>query len=532
MLVRTDYWKRVVAGGTFGLYVAELLYLLNPQISVEPLRFVRDLLVYFVICALIFGNLFWLLHRLRERFLWPSDPAERTHGFGYFVVVAFFSAAVYWGHLTVLRIYLPRGAIRILSKATLLLGALAILLLLIWLIERNASRGLSRTLSAFALLLVLSFVVVTYQRRDSYEAARSREPAVRITPRPPIQRTMVVLVRQLPFDWIVTIAGESGEQLFGNRSLDSGDPFNAYFTRIEPFRTSSPRSLSASLATGQLPARHGVTGRFSYRTLLNREGERWLLLPRGVGFRTWGLLPPVDRIAAALPSGEALPFWMIFHRLGAEARVDNWPFAGVSVAPGLRVRGGEDRFNGVPLQRTLALDLERVRAAGSSGEDLVVVSLDGIHRIARSGAIDTNRLPADSTDAGQMIRRHVRRIDSLLDSIVAANPDRLVIALSASGPAPPELPTNAQSIVRAIAGRGNAGEGDGFLYLAGRGVRSGEGVRSTQSIDLVPTLLYASGYPIARDLDGRIVIEAFDEQHLRERPLTIVQSFEGISVRR
>lgn len=532
MLARTDYWKRVLAGGTFGLYVTGLLYLLNPQISVEPLRFVRDLGVYFAICALIFGNLFWLLHRLRERFLWPSDPAERAHGFGYFVVVAFFSALVYWGHLAVLRIYLPRGAVRILSKATLLLGALAIVLLVIWLVERNASRGVSRAAFTCALLFVSLYVVVTYQRRDSYESARSRERFVRIAPRPPLQRTLVVLVRQLPFDWIVTIDGERGGQLFGNRARTAGDAFNGYFTRMEPFRTSSARSLSASLATGKLPSRHGVTGRFSYRTLLNRDGERWLLLPRGVGFRSWGLLPPVERIAAALPSGDALPFWTIFHRVGAGVRVDNWPFAGETSATRLEVRGGDDGFLSDPVGRTLARDLERLRLAGGSSADLVVVSLDGIDQIVRSGSVDANRLPAQASDAGQMIRRHVARIDSLLDSIVAAHPDRLVIALSASGPATPELPTNAQSIVRAIFRRRDAGEGDGFLYLAGRGVRSGQGVRSAQSIDLVPTLLYASGYPIARDLDGRIVIEAFDESQLRERPLTIVQSFESASLHR
>ena len=71
---------------------------------------------------------------------------------------------------------------------------------------------------------------------------------------------------------------------------------SAYFTRLEPFRTSSPKSLWASLATGKLPYRHGVTGRFSYRTPLNRN-DPFLLLPSGVGFRAWGLVPPVERIS-------------------------------------------------------------------------------------------------------------------------------------------------------------------------------------------------------------------------------------------
>src|SRR6185369_14663582 len=130
---------------------------------------------------------------------------------------------------------------------------------------------------------------------------------------------ILVAIRNLPYDWIVTMEGEGGLPFF-QQAHD-----RAYFTRLEPFPTTTPKSLWASLATGKLPYRHGVTGRFSYRTPLNGPDDRFLLLPNGVGFRVWGLIPPVERISAALPSGDALPLWAMFERLQFHASVTGWP---------------------------------------------------------------------------------------------------------------------------------------------------------------------------------------------------------------
>src|SRR3989442_10842938 len=96
---------------------------------------------------------------------------------------------------------------------------------------------------------------------------------------------------------------------------------NAYFTRLEPFTTINPSALWASIATGKLPFRHGVTGRFAYRTALNGSdpSDRFLIVPSGVGFRVWGLLPPIERISAQLPAGDALPLWTLFRRGGLRA---------------------------------------------------------------------------------------------------------------------------------------------------------------------------------------------------------------------
>ena len=50
------------------------------------------------------------------------------------------------------------------------------------------------------------------------------------------------------------------------------------------------------------------------------------------------------------------------------------------------------------------------------------------------------------------------------------------------------------------------------LIFAGPGVRRGHRVREPVShVDLVPTLLYGLGFPIARDLDGAVLTDAFEK---------------------
>ena len=148
MPIRWAYLKRVLAGAIFGLYMAHLLYLINPQVDITLARLGLVTLLYGAICGLLFGSALWGFRLLRVRLFGrpDTDGAYRAHGFGFVVLAAFISAAIYWIHLTVLRGgYLPIGAIRVLAKSTNLITATAFALLLLWFVERNADRRTSRT---------------------------------------------------------------------------------------------------------------------------------------------------------------------------------------------------------------------------------------------------------------------------------------------------------------------------------------------------------------------------------------------------
>ena len=52
MRVPWSYLKRVLAGAIFGLYMAHLLYILNPQVDITPGRLATVTIVYGLICGL------------------------------------------------------------------------------------------------------------------------------------------------------------------------------------------------------------------------------------------------------------------------------------------------------------------------------------------------------------------------------------------------------------------------------------------------------------------------------------------------
>ena len=51
--------------------------------------------------------------------------------------------------------------------------------------------------------------------------------------------------------------------------------------------------------------------------------------------------------------------------------------------------------------------------------------------------------------------------------------------------------------------------------------------RPAKAEDVVPTLLYAAGLPVGRDMDGVVLNDAFSEETLRANALQLVQTYEA-----
>jgi hypothetical protein len=543
MPIRWAYLKRVLAGAIFGLYMAHLLYFLNPQVDVTPGRLALVTLIYGAICGLLFGSILWVLRALRVRIFGKPDAngTYRAHGFGFVVLAAFVSSLIYWIHLAAVQkpLYLPVGAVRILSKATNTITVTAFVLLVLWFLERNADRTKSRVIFIAGVLLIAASAFSLFERRDSYRTETRSVVVANVGTVAGQRPVIVVAIRNLPYDWIVTLAGEGSVPFFEQARQ------RAYFSRIEPFPTTSSKALWASLATGKLPYRHGVTGRFSYRMPLNGSDprERFLLLPSGVGFRLWGLIPPVHRISAQLPAGDSLPLWTLFNRLSFHAAVVNWP----GLPPMPRVSRDESavaqRFNGTGRARSqildaLAEDQNAIAAlrdvASKQASQLDVVALDGFEDAQRALHVYLNDLPAKSTVKGAAVRAYIEQLDRMLDALARDYPDHQIVVTSPSGPVPPKLPADAYSIVREAIVNEDPGADDGFVLITGLGITHRENPATAYVVDVVPTVLFAAGLPVARDMDGRVLTDAFDDDFLRRSPLSVIQTYEAkqIVVRR
>ena len=67
---------------------------------------------------------------------------------------------------------------------------------------------------------------------------------------------------------------------------------------------------------------------------------------------------------------------------------------------------------------------------------------------------------------------------------------------------------------------------DGVLFLKGPGVKKGYRIRSAQLFDLAPTILHAMGHPVADDMDGTFLSQAFEDPYVNAHPPTHIASYE------
>jgi hypothetical protein len=501
--------------------MAHLLYFLNPQIDIGPLRLLGVSSIYALIAGILFGTAMWLIHRARRRLLRGSggDTKPQPRALGFVSAAAMAAAVVYWGHVLLLRVYLPRGAVRILSKASTIVAGAAVALLLFWLIRRLMPGTPRRFLSLAAWVLVIASIVLLHIRHEQYRSDAHPVTPVVFTEKS-TRPVIVVSVPGLPFDWILQLIGED-QVPFLSRARDE-----SFLARVEPFPTTSPKSLWASLATGKLPHAHGVTGRFSYRTLLNaNEEEAFRLVPYWVGFKAWGLIPPVRRISAQLPSGDVLPLWSDFERHRVPAAVINWPEAergsASYVAPEADIKREARR-------RNLSHDAAAVAMAGGAlkNRSLTVVSLNDLADLQSRWRLRGNRLPARTTPEGEAVRAWAEKLDELLKAIEDAVPEATLIVVSSSGVNAPVLPATPLLLIQGWINQEEPGSADGFLLVRGPNALHREHPSVLAVTDIVPTTLFTAGLPVGRDMDGRVVAEAFSESFVQQNPIAMVPSYE------
>ena len=100
-----------------------------------------------------------------------------------------------------------------------------------------------------------------------------------------------------------------------------------------------------------------------------------------------------------------------------------------------------------------------------------------------------------------------RYVDHFLAEILdAAGPDSLVIVLSDHGAEPSE---NALRKNRKGRPGGHTQDAPGVLYLWGPDIRRGAAIEGAGPLDIAPTVAWALGLPVADDLPGRVLSEAF-----------------------
>ena len=66
---------------------------------------------------------------------------------------------------------------------------------------------------------------------------------------------------------------------------------------------------------------------------------------------------------------------------------------------------------------------------------------------------------------------------------------------------------------------------DGFVIFSGPGVRDGVRLRGARLADVTATLLYLLELPVARDMAGRVLLDAVSDEHAAAAPLRLIPSY-------
>jgi predicted AlkP superfamily phosphohydrolase/phosphomutase len=71
--------------------------------------------------------------------------------------------------------------------------------------------------------------------------------------------------------------------------------------------------------------------------------------------------------------------------------------------------------------------------------------------------------------------------------------------------------------------RSGAHKTHGFLAICGMNIKKGASIEKADLMDIAPTVLHLMGQPIPRDMDGRPLVEVFDEKYRADHPVRFIQ---------
>jgi hypothetical protein len=519
-----------------GAQLAGLLWFLNPALPLSAPAIARAALWYTALLAPVSIAAHLAVAR------WRGVAPARLLPWSLTVVAA--AGAVGDGvHASLYAYLLPEAINAQLIKAGLWLALAAVLLFYTALLHTLHHRPYGLRSRALVALAVLGGVTTTFDRRTSYRAPALEEPEVSVAAAPEAPpRVVVVALPTATLDALLPLARQ-GKLPFLAQALDAGSA-----ARLAIFSPARPAALWTSWATGKLPFRHGIAGPARFSAPLVGEGARLALVPLAPGFPGWGLAGG-KRLPIERRDRRALTAWEIFDAAGRD--VETVGFGGwLGGRPGRRrvVDAAEGSVAGrelvalgrEELARALAGDrlrLAEVRAIESRARppSALFVELTGLERSSFAlyggfaAASFEGKRSAAATSAARALETYLGALDGELALLWSALAGRALLVVSS--PYGIDAPRGAvRSLLSAeLELRGSlVGAPDGVLLLRGDGIRAGVQVSEGRLVDVVPTLLYAAGLPLARDFDGRVLAELFEPAVLQRRALSFVPSFERL----
>ncbi len=572
-----------IAGALGAAFVGVLILQLNPQLPlswpvVAPL--VATLLLFYG-ANLAVG--FYLLIVVRQLFasrvLSPGWISMRLLAWLGTVVCAA-AAALMSRNLELFGPVLPDEAARRMALGMWATGACAAILLGIAVLHYSSKRPRASAVGAalFSLTLAAALLLPLTARGWGGGPPRLGPPGTVAPASPVVQpdgRLRLILLDGASLDFIA-VATAGGRLPHIGRLLDGGA--SLHLTTIRP---TQPAPVWAAATTGKLPDANGVRSAATYRA--GGDGPAIELLPDlcfAHAMVHLGLLREQMHTARALRtrtvwqmvSGFGIPVGVVGLPLTQPAP----PLAGYVVSDRTHLVANtllpvDDRGLVFPVDAFAwgvpgPLDTPPAEASpggGGDGHDPLLVAGEFSARDAwyrRVGAMLEARyaprvsavrydgldlaghqflrygMPqafGDVTDEerrryGQVLERQYAALDAEVGRVLASlGPDDVLMVVSGFGMAPVSPGKRLLGRVMREPEQSGSHEGapDGFLLAYGAGVARGR-LPVGSVVDLTPTVLYALGLPVARDMDGTARTDVFAAAVRARRPVTYIPTYD------
>ncbi|MCK4511718.1 alkaline phosphatase family protein [bacterium] len=158
--------------------------------------------------------------------------------------------------------------------------------------------------------------------------------------------------------------------------------------------------------------------------------------------------------------------------------------------------------------------------------DISVVYLRGTDSVSHKfwaagwpGDVGVEVAETDTRVFGETVERYYVYADEMLGELIAEfGDDATVMVCSDHGFTGPRSPNE----------RGGIKDHGplGVFVLAGPGIRSGGEIEETSVRDITPTILELFGLPIGEDMDGVVMVEAFEDDYLSAHPVRQIPTYE------
>ncbi len=560
-----DLLAGTLPGVLAGLLTVGLVYFLNTDLALETAAALRSGLLYGATLGAASALTVALVTRRRR------ERVAATVVWGACAVLIA-GAALYWAHASRFAYYLPTGINQRLLKTGFWLACSGLGCFYIALSHSVGQRPYGRRARVAVFVLGAIAPLVVIERRLTYRPPPAVEPAGRQLDARKPPRLCVIGLDSASLDALLPLA-EQGQVPTLATLLQRG-----CYARLKTLSPTWRLPAWTTLTTGKYPFKHGLLSPQVLAAPAFGSEARLRLVPQWMGFELWGRFGKAP-VASDSAARRSRALWEIVADADRRSTVVAWP---ASAPLGEEVGGGAtDRFFGanggkaedvvpgavapalVALRRSpqeLARELRGFFGPDASSMLLNAATADRWRASVAESLLERTELhdgglwlflrglgnvsarlyggyaaarqegsqEAADLHAAQDVAAYYRYADSLVEEVLSGGRFDLVAVVSAHGVNGLSGWRRALALLaadRSLAGRTDDAP-DGLLLLVGGGVRPGSLIADAKIVDVAPTLLYALGMPIADDLDGRVLTDAFTEEFLARQPLSFLSTYE------